>query len=748
MSIYKRQKIFPRLQPVLSLCFLAHDLAKGSRYFQAHLLNQAPPSRNTMHSEVSALWGFLLAGELSQNDSFLPFMVYGVIRHHHTDLPNFNAMFVPHLSMEEMLEISSAMEYGELNQILTEAGLKLGNLSHDRFEARLNQFSARSMSFQARKALKTQSDATWLEFSYLFSLLIWADKNEAIFKSSHDDDATQHWTPELVDNYVSMLQGTADDTPIQIIRSEAYSELSGGPGNRARILSINIPTGSGKTLASLKVAQDLMQKHPQLERIIYCLPFTSIIDQNFKVFKKVLEHNNITPRSDMLLPHHHLVELVYTGELKELREDRAEFMIETWNSELVVTTFVQILMSFLSNRNRNLKRLHRVANSVLILDEVQTIPRKYWKLLNHVLTQISEQLNVYLILVTATQPLIFNPAAAEISELASSKLRWFEMINRVTLDRSALSDEIDIGQLGGIVCEDRAADPSLNRLVILNTIKSSLALHSHLAERLPPDKLLYLSSNIIPAHRLERIEKIRSSEQKGLVIVSTQVVEAGVDIDVDVVYRDLAPLDSIIQSCGRCNRNARNKNGVVRLFRLNDGNRQYWRYIYDEVLIDYTLRALDRFGDQIEEKDFYSLACEYYRQVSKFNNNDPSDQLLRLIKSWNFETALHPTHENSDAFRLMDDLPLKTVFVEVDGKAAELLSDYRRAQNLPGMDKFTRLQQKKDVIRKMNPYMITVPAKFFSGDQPFEVINQEQLCVMYDLTTGFRRDHIQQDYMF
>jgi len=344
--------------------------------------------------------------------------------------------------------------------------------------------------------------------------------------------------------------------------------------------------------------------------------------------------------------------------------------------------------------------------------------------------------------------LIFDPEASEISELAESKLRWFSMIDRVQLDSSGLKEEINIEQLARMICMDCEAEPSLNRLVILNTIKASLSLYNILAEKLPSNRLLYLSSNIVPVHRLERIKSIKSSAKRGMVVVSTQVVEAGVDIDLDVVYRDLAPLDSIIQSCGRCNRNAHKSNGLVKLIRLTDGNRQYWRYIYDEVLIDYTLKSLSNFGAIVNETDFYQLSREYYRQVSEFNSNDSSDTLLRWLRTMKYETALHPTKENPDAFRLIEDLPMKTVFVEVDVNATELLNEYSKVQSMMNVDKFTHLQMKKDIIRRMKPYMITVSAKYFNSEQPIEIIDHEQLNVMYDITTGFRRELDQKDYIF
>ncbi|MDI3548461.1 MAG: CRISPR-associated endonuclease/helicase Cas3 [Halanaerobiales bacterium] len=216
-------------------------------------------------------------------------------------------------------------------------------------------------------------------------------------------------------------------------------------------------------------------------------------------------------------------------------------------------TFVQLLESILTNNNRSIKKFNNICNSIIVLDEVQAIPHKYWLLIKRVFREIADQFNCYFIFVTATMPLIFNEEKGEIKELATDKVEYFMICDRIELDLSNYREEIDLDIFKKIIEADLKTEyPEKSFLFILNTIKSSIEIYNFIKHDLEYKNVIYLSKNLVTKELTKRIEKIKNADEP-LIVVSTQLVEAGVDIDFDRVYRDFAPLDSINQSCGRCN---------------------------------------------------------------------------------------------------------------------------------------------------------------------------------------------------
>ena len=733
---------------LLEVILAFHDLGKASTYFQEYLSGKRPGSNLCKHSEFSAIWAYYICLEQFNLDDLSSLIAYLTVRCHHTDLGNVSDKLVPDLEMEELLEINSNIDYPELNNIYGDLDINV-TLSEELFRKKLCQVEKKPFRAKFRAIKGNLQQDEWIRIYYLFSLLIWADKNVAIFNRTQNSINRRKWESEYVDSYKNKLKDTG--TVIDSIRNSAYNELPLNLKEHCNNYSINMPTGSGKTICSLKVALELLKKNNNLQRIIYSLPFTSIIDQNHQVFQDILKSNSISVTSDLILAHHHLSELSYFSEQYEYSVNESEFLVETWDSELIITTFVQLLSSCLSIRNRNLKRFHRLANAVIILDEVQNVPHKYWKLLNYIFTLLTTQLNSVVILVTATLPMIYNPKYNPIIiELAKDKDRWFCELNRIKIDKTRIAEKLSIEDLAGIIAKDHLANPTAKRLAIVNTIRSSLELYKILTEKLPDTAFIYLSSNVIPKHRLRRIKDIKESQNEGMIIISTQVVEAGVDIDVDVVYRDLAPLDSIIQAAGRCNRNYVKSQASVIILQLVNNNKPYWRYIYDQTLINATLKTLDKAEtDIIPESDLHSLSEFYFNMLPDITSAEDSREIINNLTLLNLDSALnfHPKN-NPTAFNLIESFPTQTVFVECDSDASDLLNKYLSLLSSHYDDIYEWRAQLKDQVRKMNPYIININKKYIASDDPIFVIDKDSMQLYYDIETGFKRQQDQADYIF
>ncbi len=756
MARFLQNNIFMEYESLMRVILTFHDVGKASSHFQGYLSRSEQRSKLTRHSEFSSIWAYYYCSNVLHYDDFKCLMAKICVSYHHKDLDNIYVSWGGPKEVTDLKQISETVDYQELNLILRDLDIQ-AELSDEVFssffelppperpDSKMGQLTQQELSLKY-----------WLVLNYLFSILIWADKYAATFEQKPTELEGNNWQPQYLDSFVNKLP--AKDNVIGRIRSRAYQELSQNLDKTTNLYSVNLPTGAGKTISSLKVAIELRQIRPELQRIIYCLPFTAIIDQNQKVFEDILKASGIEPKPEFILAHHHLAEPAFKKDDEysfknddKYSENEAQYLVETWESELVITTFVQAMASFLSVKNSSLKRFHRLANSIFILDEVQNIPHEYWPFLKNVFKELSEQLNCVIILVTATLPMILD-ADDGMKELATKKDEWFGALNRISLDTSnfghSLKNTIDLEDLSKAILSDIEEDDTLNRLIILNTIQSSLDLYELLkiSGKVPEAKLLYISSNVIPLQRLQIIKQIKENPGQGLVIVSTQVVEAGVDIDVNVVYRDLAPLDSIIQASGRCNRNDSKQQATVKIFHLAKNGKAYWA-IYDRTLVHTTLDILEEYLTHIPETQIAKLTEKYYHRLNEATSKDRSRDLLSRLTQLQLSQALDPK-KYPNAFRLIDDRDMQVVFIEYDDKARELSEEYYGYLKDEISDPFERRSKLKDVLRRMGPYMINVPSKLIDCEDFIFTVKKDIIESCYDLKTGFRRKDKQEKYIF
>ena len=564
----------------------------------------------------------------------------------------------------------------------------------------------------------------------------------------------------LVDDYrIKKFAGKKDDNLINPIRDEIYRTVCNAVetiNKNDKILSINVPTGTGKTLTGLSFALKLRNKIGKeagfFPKIIYCLPFLSVIEQNFNVFEDVFQtvrHRN--PYSSEMLKHHHLAEITYrlNQNEEEFPTDVSRLLIEGWESEIVVTTFMQLFHTLISNRNRMVFKFNAMTNAIIILDEIQSVPCQYWCLIRKVFYRFAEIFNTRLILMTATQPLIFK--SSEITELVpiDNKNKYLSRLDRISFHNRS-NEEIDLCRFKKILRSDIGKYEEDDFLIVMNTINTSIDVYNDVKTFLKKENyqevnLFYLSTNIIPKHRLDRIEGEDGIKQtkKRKIVVSTQLVEAGVDIDVDRVYRDYAPFDSINQVAGRCNRNfsENRKKGVVTLFCIKNGQ-AYYQYIYGkgDQSIFYTKVVLEG-KEALTEEQFLKLRDNYLKKMAE-DTYDISAELVNHLCKLNFGEL--------KKFKLIEtDYPTMDVFIEIDDEASEIWNTYLNALDEPDPLK------RNEKIRKMKPelykHVISVPIKdasqYGKNSSVMMFISKDQLEATYDMETGYiRKDPVQ--YVF
>lgn len=725
----KPLEIRERLKDICRVIALTHDLGKATKYFQDYLNaddKEKLKTEKASHSLFSSLCAYYLTKKLPLSSEIYSIFAFLAIRRHHGNLRNVKDDVIFDDGDAELLhkQLESIDEQG-FSVLCNNIGFPL--LNKHVISQWIDDFVKESR--QIKKYLRNMNNDVfnYITLNLIYSILLDADKSEVVVKDKVVFNRKGLNSVNWVDNYKK--QTMFPESPINILREKAYQEtLKQTIDLNKKVYSLNLPTGLGKTLTSLsfalKLKEALKLKMDTEPRIIYALPFMSIIDQNSEVFESVIKTNNIEPDTSILLKHHHLSEVFYGKEGNEFESDEAKILIEGWNSEIVVTTFVQFFHALISNKNKSIRKFHRLANSIIILDEVQSIPIKYWLLLRNILTTLSEMLNAYIIFVTATEPLIFERGK---TIGLVNKDDYFNALDRISM-KLLMNSPMTINSLG----EYFDLDNGKTYLFILNTITSARNLYNLVKTK--GVSITYLSTHLAPKERLKRIREIKDKKYK--LVVTTQIVEAGVDIDFDIVVRDIAPLDSINQASGRCNRNGNNKGQVYIVLLKDNKDKKYALYVYDGVLLDITEKILLK-KDEIREGEFLELIDQYYKETKEKKSQDVSRNLLEAITKLRYDSE-DETVSISD-FKLIDEGYSKIdVFIELDEEAEKVWQKYFDLKRV--RDLFERKRQFDSLKADFYQYVISIPRNTKNMPGMFGemgYVKQAALKDYYDKETGF-----------
>jgi len=415
----------------------------------------------------------------------------------------------------------------------------------------------------------------------LFSCLIDGDRiDTADFDKPRAARFRQHgeYVPwqELIDRLDLKLTAFSNERWVDRLRREISSHCQAASDRPKGIFTLTVPTGGGKTLASLRFALHHALRW-NMDRIIYVSPYISIADQNADVVRKILEPVGCDFAS-IVLEHH--------SSLTPDKESwRGSVLAENWDAPVVFTTAVQVLEALFGGGTRSARRLHALANAVIVFDEVQTLPVRMIHMFNNAVNFLVEQCGASVVLCTATQPLLHRVdkvkgeiRLAEDAELMRDAPQLFRDLKRYeTFDKSNEPDGWSAAKISDLAVEEQSMYGSC--LVIVNTKRDALAIYmackeqlNALSEPMEEGCFVHLSTRMCPAHRLEALDgmKVALAHKKRVLCVSTQLIEAGVDIDFATVVRDLAGLDSIAQAAGRCNRNGDRASGRVHIVKMTE----------------------------------------------------------------------------------------------------------------------------------------------------------------------------------
>lgn len=525
---------------------MLHDLGKYSKEFQARLRGSKKPVDH-------ATAGAREIVKLFPKNPFAEILSY-CIAGHHSGLPDYGSMSdiageSTLLARREKKELKNYDAY-KTEIDAKELALKPLGLKPARFRIgdKEKGYIDFSYSFLTRMVFSALVDADWLETERYM-------QDEVKPRGRHADIST---LAEQFNRFLQRFDNPQND--LNRKRTETLKYCLAQTDNAPGFFTLTVPTGGGKTYASMAFALNHAIKHG-LKRIIYVIPFTGIIEQNAAVFREALGDLG----SDNILEHHSNFD--WEGKIKNEDDEtnsvtaKLKLASENWDIPIVVTTNVQFFESLFANKKRSARKLHNIAKSVIIFDEVQVLPREYLKPSLLAVQELVQNYGASAVFCTATQPSLQRFFSAEertkiqFTELAPDPQDLFNFYRRVQVKNLGIqTDETLVSAL----------QAHRQALCIVNTRKHAKGVFDQLGE----GQNFHLSTLMCPAHRTEMMREIRQrlADGRPCRVVSTQVMEAGIDLDFPVGYRALAGLDSIIQAAGRVNREGKQTSGTMFVF--------------------------------------------------------------------------------------------------------------------------------------------------------------------------------------
>ncbi len=558
---------------------------------------------------------------------------------------------------------------------------------------------------------------------YLFSALTDADWL----------DTERHYNPELSDKrghtfleydglirkLESEIKNKSKDGELNNLRNKARAFVLAKAELPVGFYSMNLPTGMGKTLTSVSWALR-HAKFNSLKRIIIVLPFVNIIDQTAGILKDIFG-------DDYVLEHHSGIneDLNISESLTENQYSR-RLACENWDYPIIVTTTVQFFESIFNHKPSKCRKVHNISESVVIFDEVQSLPKYITVPTLTMLKNMRSVMNTSFLFCTATLPAFetrerFN-GIETIIKLVENPSELFDKTRRVTyypINNLEAVDYVDIATT--------ANDQNSSVLAVFNTKKAARNFFDQFSNCNSWEKCYHLSTGMCPAHRKQVIKDIRNDlfANRKILVSSTQLIEAGVDFDFPCVFREIAPLESIIQSAGRCNReNKMADYGKVFLFRLIDSGMPDKQY---RTASEFSMELIKNNPDNLYRHDFYE---EYYRKfVSLFVDADRLN-INKARENFDFETV-------SNSYRIIEKTGMGLFVFNYDDSSRELLEITRCKKHLSRND-----------YRRMQDYIVQVYDSFIINNESNIGKTDNGILVWYgeyDYNTGIKVDPLLSD---
>ena len=645
---------------------LYHDIAKLKNNFQIYIRDTSNDKLDKNHSFLSAYF-FLLNSKFDEIPTLFGFLA---IVSHHGDAVNLmtlareaNKFFKNSKELEYWEEVANAAKNTQVYSGLS--------TKKDEFLDRVERLRQYLILLQYRYKF-TYSD--FINFKSLYSNLVYSDKFEAIFNTPKQ---------ETKDIPIDVLEAGIQNLSPNEKRDEFRNFVLNNFDENYKLFTLTAPTGYGKTLTALNFALKFNKS-----RIIYALPFTSIIDQTYDIIAKIYKNSDISVSKA-----HHKTTIDEENLTEEDRYYKIKFLMESFSGEINITTLYQLIFALFGNKNKDNVKFKQLKNSVVVIDEAQAIPYNFRKDFILLCEIISQRLGTIFIFMSATMPIIKSENFKEISNLD-----YFSKQDRYVIKWLDISGEEELLEK---ICET-ARDK--NTLVVVNTIKKAQELFVKLRDKFT---CFCLNGYMYDDHKRATIEAVRCAIDKSkvdplaskILLISTQSIEAGVDLDFDIGFREVSPISSIIQTAGRVNRHFGEIRGELYVFPEIS---KFTNLIYGDLYKVSGAILSDLKQKEVQESEILEISNLYFQKIS---NQLENLHIKSEIEKLEFENI------NQKIEDIMNDNYKQTIIIEPEENFIKNFeAKIFEIKNSPN-EKFTIRDLFKNHIRKLSKFSINVALK-------------------------------------
>ena len=591
---------------------LYHDIAKLKNNFQIYIRDTSNDKLDKNHSLLSAYF-FLLNSKFNEIPTLFGFLA---IVSHHGDVLNLDR-----LVREDNKFLGDNFENSKELKYWNEVADAAKNIEiYSRLSTSKDEFLKKATSLQIFSFRLTYRNFTYkdfIDFKSLYSNLVYSDKFEAIFSMPKQ---------ETKNIPIDVLEGDIQSLPPNKKRDEFRKFVLNNFDENYKLFTLTAPTGYGKTLTALNFTLKFNKS-----RIIYALPFTSIIDQIYDIIAKIYKNSDISVSKA-----HHKTMIDEENLTEEDRYSKIKFLMESFSGEINVTTLYQLIFSLFGNKNKDNVKFNQLKNSVVIIDEAQAIPYNFRKDFILLCEIISQRLGTIFIFMSATMPVIKSENFKEISNLD-----YFSKQDRYVIKW------LDISGEEGLLEKICGTARDKNTLVVVNTIKKAQELFVKLRDKF---SCFCLNGYMYDEHKRATIETIKRAINTNkdnplaskILLISTQSIEAGVDLDFDVGFREVSPISSIIQTAGRVNRHFGEICGELYVFPEIS---KFTNLIYGD-LYKVSGTILEDFRQrEVRESEILEISNSFFQKVSAQLIIEAKENFIKDFEAEIFEIKNSPNDE-------------------------------------------------------------------------------------------------------
>lgn len=654
-----------------------HDLGKYSPEFQARLNGGSEPvDHSTAGAKIAfERWGKIAIGKL------MAFCIGG----HHAGLANGAGEGDNRRTLKQRL----ALQFGKDIPALDSVWQQEIKLPETLFAPPLKADAHHpyfSYAFFTRMLYSCLVDADYLDTEAFYLGL----ENKTAERGGYSDlNALQCNFNQFIDTFRRRIAQAPQQTEAQQrnaalnrLRSEILDYAVEQAVQPQGLFTLTVPTGGGKTFTSMAFALEHAKRHG-MRRVIYVIPFTSIIEQNAAEFRKAFGALD----EQAVLEHHSTFD---DGKLQgEATKDKLRLASENWEAPVVVTTAVQFFESLFADRSSRCRKLHNIAGSVIILDEAQMLPLNLLLPIMQAIKELAQNYHCSVVMCTATQPAVqaengFYRGFENVREIAPKPTALFVQLHRTTVQHIGTQTDAD---LLAKLCEH----PQM--LIIVNNRRHARSLYD---QAKPLDGTFHLTTLMCAKHRSQQLDKIRGRLKNGepCRVIATSLIEAGVDVDFPLVMRAEAGLDSVAQAAGRCNREGRRlpENSYVRIFAPED----QWQAPPELATQAAVMRlTADKFSDDLLSTQ---AIAAYFKELYDLKGSELDKKQILQMHSKAGQSLDFPFQTVADRFRMIES-HMQPLIIPFDSEAERLIDALRHADHIGGL------------LRKLQPYTVQIPEK-------------------------------------